>query len=366
MAFPNDVPADAETPPDGELGAVPSTSSVLTGTSNDVHERMHATVEHTRFVKDGPTLQSVLHGEVDRNNLVSSFTRDAEYRKVERIFTEREGLENLDTFLQSVCDTAAEQGDDKILSLANALREKLVFIGEWELQEAIDGFARRAMDMAKSGKNVYLFCPTFRSEQYITIRILERIHELTVLEPDLRRHIRLSKNQYEIAQEVLKNPNQSTVIIPDDFAVSGSRIQGFAQEMIKGFLKAEISLEKAAPFIEIFLVAANKKHAGKFCVRQEDVSAPLRAFCHFGIPNTPEVFTQTAVTGSHSSVDYGFENPIEELHVFMQQCGKRIQLPLLHTIKRPYEYSMEKPGTYANRELQHTWENLLREYDLKS
>lgn len=314
-----------------------------------------------RYVKEGPKLGEVLAKPDPRDNIVTSYDQQAGYRTKTQMYTEREGLQNLASFLETTAIVAHETGDLEVEENALAFRENLVFVGEPELREATAGIAAHMLEKVKAGKSVYVYVGNMRSERYITLRVLEEFEKLTENDPGLRAKVRFSQNEFQIARNMKKTPD-SIALVPDDFVVSGNRIQGFADKMFRALVKEGYSPDEAVSKIEATVVAsAVDKRPLK--LGSPDEEKLLKMFSYYGLRQYKKpsgelyVFSGISLSGSHSSTDYGFESPLESFINFLGQHGQAVKPPLLTQIRRPYE---TERGEYQDSDLSRRWRTLAR------
>ena len=104
-------------------------------------------------------------------------------------------------FIETTIRTAVQVGDVKMQEDAELFKENLVFVGEKELKKATQGIAQHLLEEAQS--------------------IVEAV------------------GRY---RETLGN---CRIIVPDDFVVSGTRIQGFADRIYNGLLNQGLTPDKS-------------------------------------------------------------------------------------------------------------------------
>lgn len=351
-------------------------------------QREEAVRSVEEFFAEGPKFKDILHDSVDRSNHLSSEVRPPPlvnrflWREVPdgeraRTFTEREGLGDLDVFLETTIDTARNVGDTEVLDRATFIRDNLVFIGENELQEAINGIAERAISAVSQGQDVFIATVGLRSERYISLRVLEQIDQLTADNPKLRKRIHFSENIEEIAQKLKSLDGKGKIVIPDDFAVSGNRVEAFAGRVFDGLLSQGYSPEEAMFLIEVNVITdvdkSDSNKTDRHILRRQldngeqfEQAINVFSYYHVNYPRRPDGGTHVmggAMTGSHASVDYGFEMPMEDFQRFLFENGIKLQNPLLTRIKRPYDFD-NRPGsrTYEDPGLQQRWDQAMATY----
>lgn len=317
------------------------------------------------FAEKGPKLKDALRNLQERTNLINSTDEE----KAERSFTERQGLENLLSFVDTTIATASANDDKEMEETARLFKENLVFVGENELKKATQGIAQHLVEVAQKGKDVLFFWANSRSERYITLRVLEELDYLTEESPDLRNRFKLSNGPQETAKECKDLLGNCLVAILDDFVVSGSRMTGFASTIFNNLIEAGFSPDRASEMIEANVVAlksTRKEHPMTMGSKDE---RNLRVFSFYEVDEyrnsegKQAVYTGVSFTGSHSSTDYGFENVLEEFSTYLKSKNIQRSRPLLAEIVRPYktDYQSRK---YEDPELQKRWEKIQEKYGL--
>lgn len=325
----------------------------------------------TKFTYEapGPKFVDLLKDNKNRNNPLSSTARldqkDWNSEAITRKFTEREGLVNLNSYfeqvsaeLQKLSGPESEEMKQKV----KLMRENLTFIGEPELQTALQGMARHVIELAQQGKNVYLFPYGTRSEKYITLRTLEQVDAMLEGSPHLMSRIKIGETIEEIFRHWGDGIVDMKILIPDDFLVSGSTLMG-----VMGGARRHLSekgVEEAEKHIESLVVASALNDSQK-----QPKDGSIHAY--FGVPivrKSPDghlLTARIAMTGSHASVDYGFDETIDTIQEFLSRKSTVVpDLPLLYKVNRPYEM---KEGThdYSDEQLQKRWDKMEQKFGIK-
>lgn len=332
------------------------------------------------FAKQGPKFLDLVEDGYPRDNPldIKAYKTATE---IENRITEREGLINLKRFLDETIELAREAKDEKIERTATTFRDNLVYIGEKELAEACEGVAGHILQRVQEGKEIYV-CPVgSRSERYMALRILETVTAMTEEQAQVRSQIHLTPRGRKSAVEAAaRNPEQSLMIIPDDFSVSGNRIEGFAKVLFHDLVEKGVPAPQAAQVLEAVLVAAPTRH-GQLRKSPEvkavdpdngsEFESRIATYAYYGVPEilnekgiaSFHAFSSVAVSGSHSDVDYGFENVIRELEEFREAQGKPSEPYTLPVhMNRPYE--MKDSLSYADPALEERWRKLIDLYGI--
>lgn len=312
-----------------------------------------------------------MYGDVDRTNIIrSEFVENTprRYQVHEREFTEIEGLQDLISFLDAVERKATEVDNTELSATAAAMRENFRFIGDKEFNEATTVIAQRMVEKIREGKQVYVNIIKQRSERYTCLRILEAFSALTEQEPSLRESVKLG-GQHDIAQVAKDDIANSHIVVADDFAVSGNRINGGTYRMME-YLHAEgISYNDALRAIEATIIAMPVSlYESRLTVRDQ----PYNLFSVYGVPEyrKPDgglyVFTGVSMSGAHCSVDYGFECDLDQMSTFMRDQGEPVTTPLLTHIDRPYKSKATTTEHFADPNLQDRWNVAIEQYGLET
>ncbi len=325
------------------------------------------------FVEPGPKFIDLVNDNIPRNNILSSTIKPPEddYKPTKRTFTEREGLLNLKDYLdyaETQTATLNTPEAQKMSKKIKTFRENLVFVGNREFQRAIHGMAQHVIDLARQGDLVYLYQYGPRSEKYVILHLLEEVDTLLEDSPNLKNSIKTSHDEKKIFEHWGDGIRGLKVLIPDDFWVSGSTLRGVMAGRKTFF--SEKGIEAPESFIEALTITSHKERGDSLKKSLKDGSV----FAYFGID---EVFTENggwalttgaSVTGSHASVDYAFEDEIDQIQDFLKQNRLNLpELPLLYKIDRSYEAKKwGEPSEYADLDLQKRWEKMEQKFGIKS
>lgn len=323
------------------------------------------------FIKKGPTLREIESDpELDarQNKLSSTITnKDTDWQPVQRQFTEHEGIVNLQQFLTTVSETATRAGNQDLAERAQAMQEGCVFIGESEMQEAIDHIAQQFRDEVQSGSNLLVYIGGNRSERYVALRIAEEFDALTDIIPHLKSRLHISDNPNRIARHAASSPEDTRIKVVDDFILSGKRLSGLTGEVLKELSTKGIPDKKIRYMTEAVVVAAPANLPSR--IHGIDVGKISAYYSAQEIRTTDgkwAVQTGTSLAGSHCTTDYGYQTEIREYSEFLKEQNINADLPLLFSIDRPYENDSTAHYFvgYSDPELQQRWENVSSKYSL--
>lgn len=322
------------------------------------------------FVEPGPKFVDLIGDNKDRNNQLSSTikTEETDYKPVRRFFTEREGLIDLESYFEQV-NTQLKKIEgpevEEMRETVTAFRENLVFIGETELQNAVQEMSNKIADFAREGKTVYLYPHNLRSEKYITLRVLEELDANLEDSPQLKNRIKVSASEHKIFEDCKDNIGDTKIVVLDDFLISGIQITG-AMGRVARVLK-EKGVEQPNLIIEGFIVASAIRTGGNL----EQVLKSGNVNAYFGISefrNSKGMWffhPGISVSGSHASTDYGFETTIDDIQKFLYKNGlDEPRFPFLYNIDRVYDTEGWTSRKYADPELQKRWEKMEQKFGL--
>jgi len=322
--------------------------------------------ENVSYVKKGPRFVDILVDSAslaDRTNMIKTET----FR--EKRVSEKKSLYNLGEFLNEVEATALKRGDGKEVERASLFRENLVYIGEKELEEAVRGIASHLLEEARRGVGVVVYYGHARSERYVALRVMEELDELV---EDLDEEVEVGihgwgqKDNKEIRGYLREKKDDLLMAVVDDYAISGVRTRGWVNRAIDLLFRAGYEKEEALGAIEANLVAIPVKkdsRLGEIDINGQDLTYKVRGY--FGVEEYRNkkgnwaIFPGVSISGSHSSVDYGFEEPIRLWRQYLGISKEDFILPT--QIERPYEVGEDRLS-FADQNLQARWEKIVDKY----
>uniref|UniRef100_A0A7C5YUM1 Uncharacterized protein n=1 Tax=candidate division CPR3 bacterium TaxID=2268181 RepID=A0A7C5YUM1_UNCC3 len=346
-----------------------------------VEEYQIQTESLIQTVKEGPKLTDIaervkqgrIRGIEERGNIISFDKVVYQGAREAGRCTEGQAVIETVQYIERVIDEARKIGDYDTARRATLLLENLVFIGEKELQEAISAIASRLLERAKEGKTVVIFFGGLRSERYIALRVLEQIDKMiTEISEDedrerLHQNIRISGNSEKVAKLAERKNWNCLVAVCDDFILSGTRIKGFLWSVLNRLIERGVTLDQALEIVEVEVIATHGSFIQKG-LKTEEGTPTERNFKVFSYYVAPEYcydethwvfYPGASVTGSHCSVDYGFEAIID----MWRKEFPGLKLPPLYRIIRRYQSDMD--GRFTDPKLQQKWETLSAAYLLR-
>lgn len=307
-------------------------------------EHIYDGLEYDHCVKQAPRLPDQLRDRSRRHDIISyvgetqsaigTSTSSAGYaskvRKTSELSALRAYKELLDKHDEAI---SAEKG----VSLTS-LRDDITYIGKNEYREAVKGIATYWKTLLDRDPNQQIFICTqaigsanfVKSDEYMIDRIVAQFSD-----DELKRYRgRFTMNKADIMGS---NPKDVRIVLVDDWTISGSQLREAASQFIRRF-------PQFAGRIEIQLIAAsrerislglegvtgNASESGGWS--EDELTVPVRAYYLAHAANSlDESARGVCITGSHSSVDFGFEIVLSSLIKGSDQT-----MPPIANIVRPY------------------------------
>lgn len=318
-------------------------------------------MESQGFVRKAPTLDEQLH-DTSRTNV---FRWEASQRMLHKSeadpsklfgMTEQEGMVQLASFLDTYIayETVDDAPNPYLMNQARSIRENLTFIGEKEYAEAVAGLAevwkgfldadpKRQMCVTAEIAKAYQGDDQRKSDAYLFDRIMEHFSD-----EELEKYAgRLVKSPEELTADA----GDVRVVILDDWSISGSQ----ATRVFEKF-NTEPWFAEYSKSIEINLLTSIKsriENGLQSTYGGKTTNVPVRSY--FVSHDAPDAMYGSHTSGTHSSVDYDFENTINSIMLKLQtevaedhgqQRADQVNMPPLTNIDRPYRRT--KPAFIAN------------------
>lgn len=317
-------------------------------------------METRRFVRSAPRFDEQL-GDSSRTNIfrweASGRTLLKQEADPSKVFdmTEQEGMIHLAGFLDTYLayEKLDDMPDPHLMKQARSIRENLTFIGEKEYTEAVAGLAemwkgfldgdpKRQMCVTAEIAKAYQGDNQRKSDAYLFDRIMEHFTD-----DELEKY----------AGRLVKSPDELTagaedvrVVILDDWSISGSQ----ASRVFEKF-KDEPWFAAYSKSIEINLLTSIKSRIenGLSASYGGGTRVPVRSY--FVSHDAPDSSYGSHTTGTHSSVDFDFENTINLILAKLrsevaedhgQARAEEVNMPPLTNIDRPYRRT--KPAFVAD------------------
>jgi hypothetical protein len=299
-------------------------------------------LENDRVVKRAPTLLEIATDPA-RTNVITHYvshedlsTHADEYTPT-RELTEHESVAELVGFLEEVIDLG-EKASSTDIARAQDMLENITFIGEKERQEAMKGIAEHwkgwlgenpdrqlcvlASISPSGGKN--------KSDRFLLDGILANFsdEELSALDGRLVSQV----NQLASA------PADTRIVLIDDWTISGSQMESAYAYVVHEAGEYADSIE-----IQLVTSTAERVQKGKTVSRNGRMKTiPVRSYF---LSHEAEVATGHASkghsayeTGSHSSVDFDFQDEISSLKHRLEDADDTARvMPAATNIRRDYK-----------------------------
>lgn len=256
------------------------------------------------YAKPIPTF-SEQRADTTRTNEVTYITNaktalgsHADYDTETRTLTEHDMLNELGSFLERAVANPALDTENR--TRAQSVLENLSFIGKKEYDEAIAGIASDWREQLSSNPNLQICAYTgmsdgkkIKSDAYMLDNILKQFsdEELAGWQGRLVTH----------PENLTADPADSKIIVLDDWSISGEQMRDTVGDL-KDYRRNGIAVE--AQLIAGTPAALSEDWAG----------IPIKSyFLARETAPTVETLGGTHLTGSHSSVDHGFDNVIHDI-----------------------------------------------------
>lgn len=233
----------------------------------------------------------------------------------DKILTEHEALVDLDEYLQlaeQAIFSPDEEGSPSDLSdLAKDMRENLTFIGEKELEEGTCGIATYWKFLLERDQDTQLFIvhgyvrrhhgKPRKSDDYMLDRILAHFTD-----DELKKWSPRLATRYD---DISVTPDKLRTILLDDWIASGGQMHAVATALYE-------QDEELVPTLELHTVVASESRI-KTGLRRERIGTKTDAIrdtlpmvsYYLANPSNEQVL-RGVITGSHSSVDFGFSDAL--------------------------------------------------------
>lgn len=261
------------------------------------------------------------------------------------VIAEHDGLVQLNTVLEDFLSATAtdgfragsftEQATKNLRDEATSIRENLTFIGDSEYRRATEGLALRWKNfLDKDPNNQLCVIAGVSSLERYNLKEDERKSDAWVLE-DVLSHFTEEELEKTYKGRILTDTERITadeehakIILIDDWSISGRQLRDCYSELAN---YADIHNLIEAGCVEINLLAAGSNliddgletRNGPLEQTRIPVYAYFRAKGKSYVPDTGNLH----ITGSHSSVNYGFRDSISNMLKILQMVesgGKKV------------------------------------------
>lgn len=229
----------------------------------------------------------------------------------DKILTEHEALVDLDEYLQlteQAIFSPDEEGTPSDLSdLAKDMRENLTFIGEKELEEGAGGIATYWKSLLERDQDTQLFIANgyvrrhhgkpHKSDDYIVDRILAHFTD-----DELKKWSPRLATRYD---DITVTPDKLRTILLDDWVASGEQMHAVAAALYE-------QDKELVPTLELHTIVASESRIkiglrrGRIGTMKDTIRDTLPMVSYYLANPSNEEVLRGVITGSHSSVDFGF------------------------------------------------------------
>lgn len=281
--------------------------------------------------------QNVIHA--DPKTILD--TRMNRIRRSRDTFTEQEGMEDLDSFLLDVITTASHYNDPKsaeMIDAANRMRRNFNFLGKKEYEVACEGIAHAWKEHLTKHPDavINVFNPRTSEEEplksynVVLSDIQSKFAALTEDDPAMAAKLRTDP------QEWADDSKHDKLLVVDDWITSGTTIRNNAADAIR--LARSLGLDGLARKTEAHvLITRQGEPRWHWDLNNGRDSFALRSYYE---TDTRDYYSPS---GSHSSVDYTFETPLEGMADYLKGRGVQREVPLLAHIQRRYGEAQDEP-----------------------
>jgi hypothetical protein len=307
-------------------------------------------IERQHFVKIAPEFSDQVEDETRVNKFryskrTSSMGNDEPVEGSVVELTEHEGLVALQKYLRDYIDSQIRngKGDGDTSLVAKGILDNLTFIGKKEYLEASKGLAELWKSFLDEDPKRQLCVPLqisrSRGRRKSDLALFEQIIS-SFTDEELENY---SGRIVTDLKDISSTPEGTKIILLDDWTISGIQMKDEYLTM-----KENNEFVRFADCIEVNLLVASQDRLnnGLYVDREfdsdEDIFIPVKAYymAHSSTKTIREGF-EAHVTGVHSSVDYDFENAIENMNTVLIS-GNDLDIsymPALTNIVRSYRHA---------------------------
>lgn len=318
-------------------------------------------MELEHVVKRMPRFSDQVKDATRTNKITARRYRSEEH---DTVLTEHEALVDLDEYLQlaeQVIFSPDEEGTPSDLSdLATDMRENLTFIGEKELEEGTGGIATYWKSLLERDQDTQLFIANgyvrrhhgrpYKSDDYILDRILAHFTDDELKKWSPRLAIRYD--------DITVTPDKLRTILLDDWVASGGQMHAVATALYE-------QDKELVPTLELHTIVASESRI-KIGLRRERIGTKTDAIrdtlpmvsYYLANPSNEEI-QRGVITGSHSSVDFGFSDALTLLAGCARDELRRTDMDdetrnrFERLARHPYLADVVRPYHHADTSLTH-------------
>ena len=301
--------------------------------------------EHRHCVREIGVLRDIARDTTRTNEVMgvetahrkTSYDLGASVYEEDRVIrTEHEALQQLLRYLDGYKEKMLDE------TLLSTFVDELSYVGEKEYAEAVKGIATYWKWFLDQDDNNQLYVDTVvsnsdgstKSDTYMFDRILEHFSD-----DDMEKYWgRLLTKGVDIIQD---DPSKVKVVLLDDWTISGAQLRtgytAFARR--HPGLVSSIEVQLIAASAERVAMGIEKASYRATSAQSKDISVPIVTRAYY-VAHKADTATGTSgarITGSHSSVDFGFVNDLSAVKL------DNDDYPLLANIVRNYRQAGYEP-----------------------
>jgi hypothetical protein len=226
---------------------------------------------------------------------------------------------------------------------AQRFLEGFSFIGEQEFNEACSGLAKAWVEYVSQGEdyvlNLFDYSPPdahwVKSFNIVAEKVVGTFRQLTE-GTTVQARLKVKPGDW-------KEGEHAKLIVVDDWITTGNTMRNnITRASNEAKAQGKDSLTKQ---LEGQVIIARPDQVGVM-VEGPRATYKTRSYYEAGKEST---LYESPPSGAHSSVDVGFENTLQDMHMYLREHGIVSELPLLTFIDR--QYNPEEPYTPRQAEL---------------
>lgn len=271
-----------------------------------------------------------LSGEVTVQSRASLYRRGPQ-----KTISEREAVTDYFDFLQRVKHTAEEADEPTVAENADRFMREATYVSTAARQEALTGLMGRQVAFLRENPDraVSLFVDKQSAEKSQGLLAAEAKTLVNTFAPDVAERLQVSHGLHDSQDGRVKN------VLLDDWSVTGNQLSNtvaHALRTVKGPATAPAYKES----LEVNLLVIREDQIADNFEALRDVESvygierPVPVVGYYRAPGVKQ-HEGPMPTGTHSSVDYGFESQLAEMRDYLAaHTHQEVDLPYLASVVR--------------------------------
>ncbi len=269
--------------------------------------------------------------------------------------TEHEGLYELDSFLTEYQERNSHPwSNTEGAKKAKSLQENLTFIGQNEFEEAARGIASNWKQYLQQDpdRKICVLTAISDSEKYPGIRKSDEFLRDQILQNFSDEELEAFSGRIVDTLDDIQNdkPEDVRLILLDDWTISGQQMRRAYQDLKYDpyFIPYKDSLE-----VQLITASEDRIQNGLQIDPEDPDEGAIKVSCYFKSHHVADAATETKsyTTGLHSSVNYGFEDILEDLISEDTKEGETPAVLALASIVRTYSTKLVQPSAKYSAEI---------------